>query len=120
MIRKLRTDLVARRLRRCGRVSLTLSLCVHARVFLHRHENFEGYFRRQFTRRVPYKQNPLGHEDEPVHWEDVDMMDKLDVLFHLCEWQFSGAGRLRAMMGEVDELAWVSLRSGLLVFIALF
>lgn len=76
--------------------------------FLHRHENFEGYFRRQFTRRVPYKQNPLGHEEEPVPWEDVDMMDKLDMLFHLCEWQFLGAGRLRTMMGEVDEPAWVS------------
>lgn len=86
-------------------------LCVHARVFLHSHENFEGYFRRQFTRRVPYKQNPLGHEDDPVQWEDVDMMDKLEMLFHLCEWQFSGAGRLRTMMGEVDELVWVSLSS---------
>lgn len=35
------------------------------------------------------------------------MTDKLDMLFHLCEWQFAGAGRLRTMMGEVDELEWV-------------
>lgn len=83
--------------------------CVPARVFPHRHENFEAYLRRQFTRRVPYKPNPLGHEDEPTHWSDVDFLLKLDMLFHLCEWQFTGAGRLRTMMGEVDDLEWVCL-----------
>lgn len=89
------------------RALLTYCPGVHGRVFSYRNENFEAYFRRQFTRRVPYKPNPLGTEDELVHWPDVEMTDKLDMLFHLCEWQFAGAGRLRTMMGEVDELEWV-------------
>lgn len=96
-----------RRVRHPRRVLLTSHPGVLGRVFRYRNENFEAYFRRQFTRRVPYKPNPLGTEDELVQWQDVDMMDKLDMLFHLCEWQFAGAGRLRTMMGEVDDLDWV-------------
>ena len=65
------------------------------------------YLLRQFAKRVPHKLNPLGTEADPVPWEDVDMIDKLVLIHHLCEWQFGGIGRLRTMMSDEHELDWV-------------
>ncbi|KAF8339700.1 uncharacterized protein EI90DRAFT_3151176 [Cantharellus anzutake] len=69
-------------------------------------ENFATYLRRQYAKRIFDKPNLLGSEDEPLAWQDLDMMAKLEMIFNLCEWQFSGLGRLRTMMGDADEISW--------------
>ncbi|KAF9516988.1 hypothetical protein BS47DRAFT_1390306 [Hydnum rufescens UP504] len=66
-------------------------------------ENFEIYLRRQFAKRHPLLPNPLGSEEEQVPWTDLEMLAKLDLIFHLCEWQFTGPARLRTMMDDEQE-----------------
>lgn len=63
---------------------------------------------KQYAKRMPHLPNPLGTEEEPIKWSELDMLQRLDLLFNLCEWQFTGTARLRSMMNEEDELFWVS------------
>ncbi|ELU40425.1 RNA helicase [Rhizoctonia solani AG-1 IA] len=42
-------------------------------------------------------------------WSDLSQSEQLDVLWTLCEWQFTGAMRLRTLLGDDDSgVGWVS------------
>lgn len=42
-------------------------------------------------------------------WFELTQSEQLDVLWTLCEWQFTGAMRLRTLLGEEDSgVGWVS------------
>lgn len=74
-------------------------------------DNFAVYLMKQYAKRLPHMPNPLGSEDEPISWGDLDMMVQLELIFTLCEWQFSGPARLRSMMNEESDVDWASLLS---------
>jgi hypothetical protein len=53
----------------------------------------------------------MGSDDEPVDFESLTMMDKLELFYSLCEWQFHNPNSLRSRMRDDDELAnWVDHR----------
>jgi hypothetical protein len=47
-------------------------------------------------------------------WSDLTQSEKLDVMWTLCEWQFTGAMRLRSLLGEEDSgVGWVSTNASI-------
>ncbi|KDQ15849.1 hypothetical protein BOTBODRAFT_31307 [Botryobasidium botryosum FD-172 SS1] len=69
-------------------------------------ENFVPSFLKQYSRRCPDALNPLGTDEEPVEWAALESKQRLDMLLALCEWQFTGAQRLRSMMDDNFSHTW--------------
>jgi hypothetical protein len=58
---------------------------------------------------APPPEPPVKHQ--PMRqWSDLSQSEQLDVLWTLCEWQFTGAMRLRTLLGDDDlGVGWVSV-----------
>ena len=56
----------------------------------------------------PFKVEEEQEEEESRDWLDLPMLDKLDSLYLLTEWQFQNPQRVRQLMKDDDDAAnWV-------------
>lgn len=55
---------------------------------------------------------PIAKPPPMRQWSDLTQSEQLDVLWTLCEWQFTGVMRLRNLLGEEDSgVGWVSMNT---------
>lgn len=66
-------------------------------------ENWDEWARRQFQQKAPSRPHPYGDEDEPNHFRDFHIFERLRVLQHLAVWAFWNPDRMRQAMPDVKE-----------------
>ncbi|KAK9455494.1 hypothetical protein V1511DRAFT_468457 [Dipodascopsis uninucleata] len=72
-------------------------------------DQFDEFARKQYRLKLPESECPLGDEDNMVPYEDLDVIDKIKILYRLCELQMANAERFRERMGnlkEAEEMTW--------------
>lgn len=78
----------------------------------HSLENWDEWARRQYQQKVPSRPNPYGEEEEPKHFRDFHIFEKLRVIHQLSVWTFWNPDRIRQAMPDVKEADqyydWVS------------
>lgn len=73
------------------------------------YEIWDEYTRRQYLAKAPHL-NPYGAAEEPKHFIDFDVFQKIRVLHQLSVWTFWNPDRLREKMPEQregEQVQWV-------------
>lgn len=62
---------------------------------------------RQYLQREP-ENRVLGSEEEPIAWQSLDLGQKVQIIWQLCEWQLDDPSRFRSLLSsESDAASWV-------------
>lgn len=66
-------------------------------------ENWDEWARRQYQQKTPSRPNPYGEDDQPKHFRDFHIFEKIRVLHQLSVWAFWNPDRIRQAMPDVKE-----------------
>ena len=79
---------------------------MYPRLIDGRPDIFDEYARRQYQAKAPFR-NPFGEDEEPRHFQAMDVYTRIRILQQLSVWTLGNANRIREMMPpDADDLSW--------------
>lgn len=76
------------------------------------YEIWDEYTRRQYLAKAP-DLNPYGTSEEPKHFKDFDIFQKIRILHQLSVWTLWNPDRMREKMPEqreIEQIQWVRIQ----------